>query len=109
MPFADGNFCYLWDERRAVRPTCHRMTRRAIELIAAALFVLVASLVVATVAARFVGRDEHRMRREMHQDIRMLREQVEKLREELMQMRALELRAGQEPMHPSSGDSEKGT
>ncbi len=67
------------------------------------------SLVVATVAARFVGRDEHRMRREMHQDIRMLREQVAKLREELMQMRALELRAGQEPMHPSSGDSEKGT
>jgi hypothetical protein len=47
--FADYSFCYLWGERRAVRPTCHRMTRRAIELIAAALFVLVASLVVATV------------------------------------------------------------
>lgn len=46
------------------------------------------SLVFATIAARFVGREERRLRREMHLDIRMLREQVAKLREEIARQRA---------------------
>lgn len=45
------------------------------------------SLVFATIAARFVGREERHLRREMHHDIRMLREQVAKLREELARQR----------------------
>lgn len=48
------------------------------------------SLVFATIAARFVGREERHLRREMHQDIRMLREQVAKLREELVRQRGEE-------------------
>lgn len=65
------------------------------------------SLVFATIAARFVGREERHLRREMHQDIRMLREQVAKLREELARQRAEEAGTAQSTARNPLADDTK--
>lgn len=41
------------------------------------------SLVIASIAALFIGEDERALRREMHKDIRTLREEVAALRTEI--------------------------
>ena len=43
----------------------------------------VMSLVTASIAAYFIGKEEKQIRREMHQDIRELRHELQSLREEI--------------------------
>lgn len=61
-------------------------TTPASRLFAVAMVILgygIMSLVTASIAAYFVGKDEQLLRREMHHDIKALREEVRQLRDEL--------------------------
>jgi voltage-gated potassium channel len=60
----------------------------------------VMSLVTASIAAFFVGKEEKQMRREMHQDIRALRGDLQRLHEELASLKATSARKEQhDPAH----------
>ena len=47
----------------------------------------VMSLVTASIAAFFIGKEEKQLRREMHQDIRELRQELQGMREEISALR----------------------
>jgi voltage-gated potassium channel len=56
----------------------------------------VMSLVTASIAAFFIGKEEKQIRREMHQDIRELRQDLQGLRKDVAQLRKLHMDSGED-------------